>query len=64
VNNLFNGKPHASLLNVASACGSPLNNNTQYVNESIDCCTWSRLYIIANHLLDRSHLLELKETAP
>jgi hypothetical protein len=64
VRNSFTGKPQASLLIVASAFGSPLNNNTQHVNECIGCCTWPRLYIIANHLLDRSHLLELKETAP
>lgn len=30
----FNGKPQASLLHFASACGSPLNKNAQYVIKS------------------------------
>jgi hypothetical protein len=64
VNNSFSGKPQASSLNLASACGSPLNYNTQYMNESTGCCTNPSLSINANHPSDHSHLPKVKETAP
>jgi hypothetical protein len=52
--NSFNGKPQASLLNLASACGSPLNFNTQHMNKSTGYWISPRLSINANHPSDHS----------
>ena len=64
MDNSFNGKPQASSLNLASACRSRLNYDTQYMNESTGCCTNPSLFTNVNHLSDLSHSLEVKETAP